>query len=260
MHCSSALKSEIFEKLLPYVAKPGQYTGNEINVIRKDARNVRVRLALAFPDFYQVGMSYMGFQVLYHVANRRSDFYAERVYAPMADMEERMRALGVPLFSLETHSPLADFDVVGFTLQYELHYTTVLNMLELAEIPLQAKERTELPLVIAGGPSAFNPEPMADFFDAVVIGDGETLLLEICDRVGRAKETGQSRQELLLELAGVPGIYVPRFYRPIFSGDGSFQSVETTQAGCRMPIRARIEQTLPLENYSLRPLVPLIGT
>ncbi len=257
---ATKLRQLLYLELLPYVNKPGQYVGNEINLIRKDLQSVQVRLALAFPDFYEVGMSYMGFQILYHVANQRKEIYAERIYAPMPDMEERMRSVGVPLFSLETYSPAVDFDVVGFTLQYEMHYTTILNMLDLAGIPLRSAERTGLPLVIAGGPSAFNPEPMADFFDAVVIGDGELLLLEIADRVAAAKKGGQSRQELLRQLAQLPGVYVPQFYQTATDAGGRFRAIKPLCKEAGKTTSARIEERLLPQNYPQKPLTPIIRT
>ncbi|MDZ7264949.1 MAG: B12-binding domain-containing radical SAM protein, partial [candidate division KSB1 bacterium] len=170
------LNSEIF----PLVNKPGRYIGNEINVIKKDWSNELVKYALIFPDLYEIGMSHIGFEILYHILNQQPNALAERVYAPAADMEEKLRATGLPLFSLESKQPLQNFDVLGFTLQYELHYTNVLNILDLAGLPILSQERDDAhPLVIAGGPCAFNPEPLADFIDAFVIGDGEELVVEL---------------------------------------------------------------------------------
>jgi radical SAM superfamily enzyme YgiQ (UPF0313 family) len=182
------LKSEILT-ILPTISKPTRYLGDELNSVRKEVpsrtRGVDaslVRFALAFPDIYDVGMSHLGLKILYHILNSRDDVWAERVYAPWIDMEREMRAKGIPLFSLESASPLRDFDIIGFSLQYEMSYTNVLNMLELAQIPLLASERDgDYPLIIAGGPCAFNPEPMADFIDLFVIGDGEEVITEIVD-------------------------------------------------------------------------------
>ena len=170
-------------KILPMVSKPTRYVGDELNAIRKKPTTAgQIRFALAFPDIYDVGMSHLGLKILYHILNSRDDVWAERVYAPWIDMEEKMRAEGIPLFSLESGSPLKDFDIVGFSLQYEMSYTNVLNMLDLARIPLLAEDRENTdPLIIAGGPCAFNPEPMADFIDFFVIGDGEEVVTEIVD-------------------------------------------------------------------------------
>ncbi len=217
-----SVKDPVVKRLLPQVQTPGQYVGGEWNAVGKDHRSVRGKLCLAFPDAYTIGMSYHGLQVLYAVMNRREDWVCERVFAPGIDMERLLREHQLPLYSLESFTPLSQFDVLGFTLQYELCYSNVLTILDLGGVPLVAEERTvEHPLVIAGGPSTANPEPMARFVDLFVIGDGEETLPEVCDRWLRLKQSGGDREAMLAELAAeLPYVYVPRFYRPQYEADG----------------------------------------
>ncbi|MEW6349862.1 MAG: TIGR03960 family B12-binding radical SAM protein [Thermodesulfobacteriota bacterium] len=201
--------------LLSNIEKPGRYIGGETNQVRKDLPRVRLRMALAFPDAYEVGMSHLGLKVLYAVVNSRADLMAERVFAPWPDMERAMRDAGLRLTTLETGTPLAHMDIVGFSLQYELCFTTVLHMLDLAGIPLRAGDRSEKdPLVIAGGPGTCNPAPVARFFDAFAIGEGEELILELADAAIRWKEARASRNELLKSWAEIPGVYVPSLHTP----------------------------------------------
>jgi len=192
-----SIEERLDREILPAVLRPSRYTGNELNVIQKDHTAVDVRVALAFPDTYELGMSYLGFAILYHVLNRRTDVAAERVYAPWVDMEARMRQHAVPLFALESRKPLRDFDIVAFTLPYELCYTNILNMLDLSAIPLRSKERDRNdPLVIAGGMGAFSPEPLAEFVDAFVIGDGEEIVLEIVENMRRQENSDLGPDDL----------------------------------------------------------------
>ncbi|MCX6565671.1 MAG: TIGR03960 family B12-binding radical SAM protein [Candidatus Aminicenantes bacterium] len=201
------------ERLFPLIEKPGRYTGGEWNSVRKDPARVRVSVALAFPDVYEIGMSYLGQKILYDLLNARPSFRAERVFAPWPDMEEALRASGSPLFSLESRTPLSAFDVVGFSLLYELNYSNILTMLDLGGITLWASDRPdEDPLVIAGGPAVFNPEPVADFFDAFVAGDGEEAFPEILDLWACLKSRGARRPEILRALSGLRGVYVPSLY------------------------------------------------
>jgi len=196
------------EKILPTVSKPGRYLGNEWNVVNKDLDKVDVKFALAFPDIYDVGMSYLGFRIIYGTLNNRKDVACERVFAPWIDFEEKLREKKIPLFALESKSFVKDFDIIGFSLTYEMNYTNVLNILDLAGIPLRSKDRTdEFPLVIAGGPAAFNPMPMSEFIDAFVIGEGEEVILEIIDVYKKYKE--QNKDDLLKELSSLEGVYVP---------------------------------------------------
>jgi radical SAM family uncharacterized protein/radical SAM-linked protein len=254
------LKETLFNHILPRVLKPGRYVGNEVNMVRKSPEDMDVRVALVFPDVYEVGMSYLGFPILYTVLNQMDRVYAERVYAPWVDLEKEMRQRGVPLFSLETHSAVSDFDVIGFTLQYELHFTTILNLIDLAGLPLNASAREGWPLIIAGGPSGYNPEPMADFFDAIVLGDGETVTREVVEIVADAKKQGQDRWEVLERLAGVKGVYVPGFYRPLMTASGEFGGLVPESPRAPKTIRARIVDELSSDSYPKQPLVPIIST
>ena len=246
------------EPLLPLVSKPHQYVGNELNICRKDHGAVSLRFALAYPDTYAIGLSHQGLRILYHLLNRRSDVAAERVYAPWADMEDLMRERGVPLFSLESYLPVSHFDVLGFTLQHELNFTNVLNMLDLAGIPLHGRDRGENhPLVLAGGSCASNPEPLADFIDAFVIGDGERLADEIADTVIAGKADGCGRQEILVRLAGLRGVYVPGLYHPEYDAEGRFRTLRTLRQDVPDSIAARTIEALKPEYYPSHPLVPL---
>jgi len=228
--------TEKLNRILPSVAKPARYWGGELNSVRKQHNEVSVTVALAFPDIYDVGMSNLGLRILYHVLNSRPEFAAERVFAPAPDMEARMREVGIPLYSLESRTPLRDFDIVGFSLAYELTFTTVLNMLDLAGIPLLSSERGDAdPIVIAGGHCAANPEPMADFIDAFAIGDGEDVVLDIADAYAATKG---SRQAVLERLAKIEGVYVP--------------SVNTNRAS----VRARVASDLETASYPDRLIVP----
>lgn len=230
-----------YEALLRQVEKPSRYLGNERGSIRKDPAKVRLRFALAFPDVYEIGQSYPGLQILYDLLNRRDDTYAERIYAPWIDLEQLLRQTHTPLVSLETFTPLRCFDIVGFTLQYELTYTNLLNMLDLGGCPLWAKDRTvQDSLVIAGGPCAFNPEPIADFLDAVLLGDGEEAIHEICDVYLAWTSARESRSELLDRLSRISGVYVPQFYRPRYTTTGGFDGFELTRPGAPVKIRKRV--------------------
>lgn len=201
------------KEFLSLVSKPVRYLGKEINSIRKNPAEVRLKFCLAFPDVYEVGMSHLGIQILYHVLNRKEGIACERAFAPWVDMEKVLREKNIPLSSLESSTPLHEFDILGFSLQYELCFTNVLNMLDLSNIPLFSKERDErFPIVIAGGPTAFNPAPMADFFDAMVIGDGEEIVLEICNLALQWKEAKTRKEDLLRSLSQLDGVYVPSLY------------------------------------------------
>lgn len=230
------------QKILPFVNKPGRYLGNEINTVSKNPKDVSVRIALAFPEVYEIAMSYIGFQILYHILNKEEHIWAERVYAPWTDMEARMRDAGAQLYSLESFTPLKEMDIIGFTLQYELTYTNILNMLDLSGIPLYAAERNEDdPLIIGGGPCASNPEPMSDFFDAFLIGDGEETVLEICNCYDKGKKAGRLRKEVLKDLAGLRGVYVPCLKETF-----------------KEPVLKTLITDLKPENYPQKPIVPLI--
>lgn len=248
---------EKLERLLSRVTKPARYVGGEVNSIAKDWKKVRVKIALAYPDVYEVGMSNLGLAILYDLINSQEEFAAERVYAPWPDMEEAMRREGMPLFSLETRHPLKEFDFVGFSLQYELTYTNVLNMLDLAGIPIMSFQRGEEdPLVIAGGPCAFNPEPMAPFIDFFVIGDGEEITLEILKAYAEWREKGGGRREFLQQVVSMEGVYVPSLYRTRYNPDGTFGGVEPLLPG--VPARVRKCLIPALTHIPLKPVLPHI--
>jgi radical SAM family uncharacterized protein len=250
---------ERLERILPTVTKPARYTGGEWNSIIKDWDTSSVRWALAFPDIYEIGMSNLGLAILYDILNRQDGVLAERVYAPWTDMERSMRATGLSLFSLENRRPLAEFDVLGFSLPYEQLYTNLLNMLDLAGLPLLANERDRSqPLVLAGGGAVFNPEPMADFVDAFVLGDGEEAVLDITAAISHAKRLGEGRRDLLKRLATVPGVYVPSLYEVSYHEDGTVARVMLNAPEAQMPVRKRIVATLPPP--IMEPLVPYIDT
>lgn len=252
---------EILERILPTVSKPARYTGGEWNSIVKDWNACDVRWALAFPDTYEIGMSNLGLAILYERLNSQAGVLAERVYAPWVDMEQALRTVGLPLFSLESRRALAAFDVVGFSLPYEQLYTNLLNMLDLAGLPVLADERDERhPLIVAGGGAVYNPEPLADFVDAFVLGDGEEVVLDVTEAVREARQqlAGGGRLALLRRLAGIPGLYVPRFYTVAYHADGTVAEVRPTTPEARLPVRKRIVATLPPP--VTRPVVPYIDT
>jgi radical SAM family uncharacterized protein/radical SAM-linked protein len=248
---------EAYERLLPLVEKPGRYLGNERGAVQKDLSRVRLRFALAFPEVYEIAQSHLGLQILYDVLNRRPEVAAERVYAPWPDLEALLRARKLPLVSLESHLPLADFQVVGMSLQYELTYTNLLTMLELGGVPLRAAARgPEHPIVIAGGPCAFNPEPLAPFLDGVLLGDGEEAVGDICDVLLRWD--GRDRTALLRALAGVPGFYVPAFFEPRYHADGTLAAVVPLEP-TRPTVAKRVLPDLDRFPPPADPIVPNVG-
>jgi len=244
--------------VLPRVTKPARYTGGEWNSIAKDWERAEIRVALAYPDLYEIGMSNLGLAILYDLLNREPHILAERVYAPWGDMEGEMRARGIPLFSLESKRPLKEFDIIGFSLGYELTYTNVLNMLDLAGIPVLSSERDDsYPLVIAGGSCALNPEPMAEFIDLFVMGEGEGVLPELLELFRRWKLEGRgSREELLREASSIPGIYVPSLYRVDYHDDGTVAAITPTAPEASPSLRRRIVSKLPPP--PTKPVVPYI--
>lgn len=249
----------ITDELLLEISKPGRYSGGEWNAVHKPRESVEVRMALAFPDVYEVAMSHLGIKILYDIANRLPWAWAERVFAPWVDMEDKLRHQGIPLFALESRDEIRAFDIVGFTLQYELSYTNVLNMLDLAGIPLRSAERGDRdPLIIAGGPCAFNPEPLASFLDAVALGEGEEVLVEMLEVVRRCKSEGASRTEALRRLAEVPGLYVPQFYSVSYYKDGTIEAVKPTPPGAPAQIAKRVVLDLNAAPFPTCPVVPYI--
>ncbi|MCC6381767.1 MAG: TIGR03960 family B12-binding radical SAM protein [Dehalococcoidia bacterium] len=247
------------EQLLARVSKPARYTGGEFNSVTKDWREAPIRIALAYPDAYDIGMSNMGLGILYDILNRIPDVAAERVYAPWEDMEGVMRAERLPLWSLETRHALHEFDVVGFTLQYEMTYTNVLNMLDLGGIPVLAAERgDDHPLVVCGGSGSFNPEPLAPFVDAFVLGEGEEAVVELTDRLRAWKQSRPPRRERLRDLLTMPGVFVPSFYEPHWDANGHFAGLEPLVPEAPARIRRRIVEQLPPP--LVRPIVPFLQT
>ncbi|GAB4557320.1 MAG: TIGR03960 family B12-binding radical SAM protein [Geothermobacteraceae bacterium] len=249
-----------FDPILNRIRKPTRYLGDELGSRPQKLDQVDVSIALAFPDVYEVGMSHIGFAILYHILNDIEWIAAERSYAPWPDMEAELRARNEPLRALESQRPLGRFDLVGFTLQYELSYTNILTMLDLAGIPLLREERDDShPLIMVGGPCAFNPEPLADFFDLAVIGDGEEAVVEICEQVRAAKREGWSRDELLLRLARIEGVYVPSFYRVDYHEDGTVAAI-SPRDGQPDRIRRRVLADLDAAPYPACPIVPFMNT
>lgn len=240
------------------VEKPARYMGGEMGSIRKDVADLR--FALAFPDVYEVGMSHLGMRILYHILNGVDGIAAERVFAPWPDMEAQMLSAGTPLATLETATPLAACDIIGFTLQYELSYTNILNMMRLGGIPLLASDRLEsFPLIIAGGPCAYNPEPLAPFFDAVLLGDGEEAVLEIAQAVIEAKKSRKSKASLLESLTKIEGVYVPSLFEPQYRPDGTISGITALRAGYSS-VRRRFLSDLDSAPYPDSPVVPFMKT
>jgi radical SAM family uncharacterized protein len=249
----------ILERILPTVQKPGRYTGGEINQVVKDWQAVATRIALIFPDIYDIGMSNLGLAILYEQINNRPDALAERAYTPWTDMQAALRQAGLPLYSLESHHALADFDILAFSLPYETLYTNTLSTLDLAGVPLRSAGRgAEHPLVIAGGHAAYNPEPMHAFIDAFVIGEGEEVIHEIIAVHQAWKRSGAPRQELLQALAGVWGVYVPALYQAHYHADGTFARLDKLWEPAPLPVVKRIVAKLPPPPTRL--LVPYIET
>jgi radical SAM family uncharacterized protein len=247
------------ETILPHVRTPGQYVGGEVNSIVKPPASVAVTFCLAFPETYALGMSHVGLKILYEVLNRRADVAAERVFAPWVDMADLMRRHDVPLYALESFRPVREFDCVGFSLQYELLYTNVLAMLELARIPVRAADRTDAdPIVIAGGPGAYNPEPTAAFIDAYVLGDGEEAVNDVADALIEMK--GRPRGEKLLRLARIAGVYVPSLYEVKYRPDGRLESVRPARDGVPERVERRVVRDLDAAPYPTSPVVPFVET
>lgn len=245
--------------ILSRVMKPARYTGHELNSVMKPHETVAVTFALAFPDVYEVGMSYLGYKILYSILNKRTDTAAERVFAPWVDMEQEMRQTKIPLFSHETFTPLAEFDLVGFTLQYEMSYTNILNMLDLGGIPLLTKDRKQgQSFVVAGGPGVYNVEPLADFFDFVIVGEGEEIVEEIVDTYKSWKEAGEQggRKEFLLAVSKISGIYVPSFYDVTYETNGTIHSVSSNEPTAPAIVHKRIVKDLESISYPVKPIVP----
>ncbi len=218
-------KLALNDEILLKIEKPARYIGNEVNSVMKDKNEVDIRFAMCFPDVYEIGMSHLGIQILYDMFNKREDTWCERVYSPWPDLDAIMREKQIPLFALESQDKIKDFDFLGITLQYEMCYTNVLQILDLAQMPLRAKDRgEEYPLVMGGGPCSYNPEPLAPFFDMFYIGEGETVFNQLLDEYKAYKKAGKSKKEFLERAAEIPGIYVPAFYDVAYHEDGTIAS------------------------------------
>ena len=236
--------TELLQRILPTVQKPARYTGGEYNEIKKDVSEVRVRVAFCFPDTYEIGMSNVGMRILYGVMNEMDGVWCERVFAPWGDMEAAMRNHNLPLWALESQNPVKDFDMIAFTIGYEMCYTNILNMLSLAGVPLHAKDRHGLKnIVFAGGVCAFNPEPLADYIDFFSLGEGEISTTEIVALYDRAKAEGWSKEQFLLEVSKIPGVYVPSFYVPRYNADGTLAGVDSSN-GAPAVVTKRIVEDL----------------
>ena len=252
-------KLALNDEILLSIQQPARYIGGEVNTVNKDPEKVDIRFAMCFPDVYEIGMSHLGMQILYDMFNRREDIYCERVYSPWTDLDKIMREKKIPLFALESQEPVRDFDFFGITLQYEMSYTNILQVLDLAQIPLHATDRTESdPIVIGGGPCAYNPEPLADFFDMFYIGEGETVYFELMDRYKENKKQGRSRREFLEQAAEIEGIYVPAFYDVEYHEDGTIKSFRPNNSHAKETITKQLVVNMDDAYYIETPVVPFI--
>ena len=249
-------------RILKKVEKPARYLGNEVNSIHKDTRNKNlVRYALCFPYLYEVGMSHLGSHILYHVINKDKDVFCERVYSPAVDMENMMREKNIPMFALESREPITNFDFVTFTLQYELSYTNILNILDLANIPLLREERElDDPFILVGGPCAYNVEPLADFVDIVILGEGEEVNLEVISAYKEWKKNKTTREDFLLKVAQIEGVYIPSFYDVTYNEDGTVKEVKPNREGVPSKVKKRIIRDVETVDYPDKLIVPYIDT
>ena len=245
------------DDILLNIEKPARYIGGEVNSVMKDKSEVDIRFAMCFPDVYEIGMSHLGIQILYDMFNRREDVWCERVYSPWTDLDKVMREKHIPLFALESQDPIKTFDFLGITIQYEMCYTNILQVLELSRIPLHAKERTEEdPIVIGGGPCAYNPEPLAEFFDLFYIGEGETVYDELLDLYKQCKKEKKSRLEFLEMAAGVEGIYVPQFYEASYKEDGTLRDFCAVNPHAPETVKKQVVMDVTDAVYPMSPVVP----
>lgn len=252
-------KLALSDEILLSVEKPARYIGGEINMTVKDPKEVAIRFCMCFPDVYEIGMSHLGIQILYDMFNRREDIYCERVYSPWPDLDKIMRRENIPLFALESQQPVKDFDFLGITLQYEMCYTNILQVLDLSGISLNASERTkDEPFVIGGGPCAYNPEPIADFFDMFYIGEGETVYYELMDKYKEWKALGKDRISFLKMAAQIPGIYVPQFYNVSYNEDGTLANFYKVVQEVPLTVVKQVEHNMSDTYYPEKPLVPYI--
>ncbi len=249
--------TDLINRILPKVQKPARYTGGEYNEIIKDKASVEIRVAFCFPDTYEIGMSNVGMRILYGIMNNMEGVWCERMFAPWGDMEEEMRKHNLPLWALESHDPMEDFDMIAFSLGYEMAYSNVLNMLDLGHIPLKAKDRGDSlkHMVFAGGTSVYNAEPMADFLDFCVIGEGEDMNVEVLECYRAAKRQGLSRREFLLEVSKIPGVYVPSFYQHTYNPDGTIKEIIPLNGAPKTVVK-RIVQNMDEAYYPTETIVP----
>ena len=252
-------KLALDDAILLKIEKPARYLGNEYNAVIKDPASVDIRFAMCFPDVYEIGMSYLGIQIIYDMLNRRDDVYCERLYSPWMDLDQIMREKDIPLFALESQDPIKDFDFLAITLQYEMCYTNVLQILDLSRIPMKASERTlDHPFVIGGGPCAYNPEPLADFFDIFYIGEGETVYYELMDCYKEWKKNGGSRRDFLLKAAKIPGLYVPSLYEVTYKEDGTIAAFKPMAECVPEKVKKQVVTDLSDTYYPSNPVVPFI--
>lgn len=245
--------------ILMSVEKPERYIGHEVNSCIKDPDSVRVRFAMCFPDVYEIGMSHLGIQIIYDMLNSFEDVWCERVYSPWVDLDKVMREKNIPLFMLESQTPVKNADFLGITIQYEMCYTNILQVLDLSGIPIESKDRKEDdPIVIGGGPCTYNPEPIADFFDIFYIGEGETRYRELLDLYEKCKDEGCTRDEFLIKAASIPGLYVPRFYNVEYNEDGTLKSFTPSVEGVPAKVRKEVVKNLDDTYYPKKPVVPYI--
>ena len=252
-------KLALSDDILLSIEKPARYIGGEVNSVMKDKHEVDIRFAMCFPDVYEIGMSHLGIQILYDMFNRREDVWCERVYSPWLDLDKVMREENIPLFALESQDPIKDFDFLGITIQYEMCYTNILQVLDLSHIPLKSCERTEEdPIVIGGGPCTYNPEPIADFFDLFYIGEGETVYDQLLDAYKENKRNGGSRKDYLKIASQIEGIYVPCFYDAAYNEDGTLASFTTNYENAPKTIQKQMVLDVTDTYYPEAPVVPFI--
>ena len=254
-------KLALSDEILMSVEKPARYIGGEYNSIMKDLSTIDIRFAMCFPDVYEVGMSHLGIQIIYDMFNRWEDTYCERVYSPWPDLDQILRKEHIPLFALESQDPIKRFDFLGITLQYEMCYTNILQILDLSDIPLYAIDRTEEdPIVIGGGPCAYNPEPIADFFDFFYLGEAETVYRKLMDLYKKNKAAKKSRKQYLEQVATIEGMYVPSLYKPSYHKDGTLEAFTPLHSNAKTRVRKQVEMQLSDTYYPETPLVSYIKT
>lgn len=252
-------KLALSERILMNIEKPARYIGNEVNIVKKDLDKIDIHMAMCFPDVYEIGMSYLGIQILYDMFNKREDTYCERVYSPWPDLDKIMREENIPLFGLETQTPIKDYDWLAITIQYEMCYTNILQVIELSQIPIYAKDRVKgQPFVIGGGPCTVNPEPMADFFDMFYIGEGETSYDELLDLYKVYKNSDMTREEFLRKASNVPGIYVPSLYDVSYNGDGTVKEIMALYDDVPDKILRQVVTDFSEVSYPMKPVIPYI--